>query len=74
MNNFEKAFEEVQLLVQKFENGIEKYMSPNYSEAEARQHFIDNFFIALGWNVRSDGQHQSIRARSKNRIEPKTTK
>jgi adenine-specific DNA-methyltransferase len=57
MNNFEKAFEEVQLLVQKFENGIEKYMSPNYSEAEARQHFIDNFFIALGWNVRSDGQH-----------------
>lgn len=57
MNNFEKAFEDIQLLVQKFENGLEKYMSPNYSEAEARQHFIDNFFIALGWNVRSDGQH-----------------
>ena len=26
-------------------------MSAGYSEAEARQDFIDDFFIALGWDV-----------------------
>ena len=32
-------------------HNIKYYMSAGYSEAEARQDFIDNFFIALGWDV-----------------------
>ncbi|MBP6456549.1 MAG: N-6 DNA methylase, partial [Chitinophagaceae bacterium] len=54
---FESAFEEVQKLVQKFDNEIDHYMSSTYSEAEARQDFIDNFFVALGWDVRHKHQH-----------------
>ena len=31
-------------------------MSPGYIEAEARHDFIDDFFIALGWDVRHKEQ------------------
>ncbi len=47
----DKAFNEVQQLVKKFTDNLTHYMSPGYSEAEARQDFIDDFFIALGWDV-----------------------
>ena len=55
--NFEKAFADVQVLVKKFEKGIDHFMSPTYSESEARQDFIDDFFIALGWDVTHRFQH-----------------
>jgi adenine-specific DNA-methyltransferase len=55
--NFEKAFVDVQGLVKKFEDGINHYMSPSYSESAARQDFIDDFFIALGWDVTHRFQH-----------------
>ncbi len=51
MTAFDKAFEEVSQLVKKFTANLAHYMSPGYSEAEARQDFIDNFFKALGWDV-----------------------
>ena len=54
---FEKAFQNVQVLVNKFKNGIDHFMSPSYSESEARQDFIDDFFIALGWDVTHRFQH-----------------
>ena len=54
---FDKAFEDVQKLVEKFDKGIDHYMSATYSEAEARQDFIDKFFIALGWDVTHKFQH-----------------
>lgn len=56
MTAFNKAFEEVQQLVTTFNSNFNHYMSPGYSEAEARQDFIDNFFIALGWDVRHKHQ------------------
>jgi hypothetical protein len=49
MTAFSKAFEDVQQLVNTFNSSYSHYMSPGYSEAEARQDFIDNFFIALAW-------------------------
>lgn len=52
MAPFDKAFDDVQVLVNKFSSYIAHYMSPGYSEAEARQNFIDDFFTALGWDVR----------------------
>jgi adenine-specific DNA-methyltransferase len=56
MTALEKAFEDVQQLVNTFNSNYNHYMSPGYSEAEARQDFIDNFFIALGWDVRHKHQ------------------
>lgn len=56
MSPLDKAFEDVQLLVKKFTDNLSHYMSPGYSEAEARQDFIDDFFIALGWDVRHKEQ------------------
>jgi adenine-specific DNA-methyltransferase len=56
MSPFEKAFEEVSRLTQQFTSGLQHYMSPGYSEAEARQDFIDDFFTALGWDVRHKQQ------------------
>ncbi|MEY2830122.1 MAG: hypothetical protein RIQ33_1980, partial [Bacteroidota bacterium] len=51
MTPFDKAFEDVKLLVKKFESNYQHYMSATYSESEARQDFIDDFFMALGWDV-----------------------
>ena len=51
MTAFESAFNTIQHLVKKFDEGFNHYMSAGYSEAEARQDFIDDFFIALGWDV-----------------------
>ena len=56
MTAFTQAFEDVQQLVATFNSNYNHYMSPGYSEAEARQDFIDNFFIALGWDVRHKHQ------------------
>ena len=56
MTAFDKAFTQVQTLVQKFDRDIKHYMSAGYSEAESRQDFIDNFFIALGWDVNHQTQ------------------
>jgi len=58
---FDKAFDEVSKLVDKFENNKQTYMSANYSEAEARQDFIDKFFTALGWDVSHLYQHEPHR-------------
>jgi len=55
--SFEKAFSEVKRLVEKFEKGQTHYLGQSYKEQEARQDFIDNFFIALGWDVRHEEQH-----------------
>ncbi len=56
MTVYDKAYELVQQLVTKFTANYQHYMSSGYSEAEARQDFIDNFFIALGWDVNHQTQ------------------
>lgn len=47
----ENAYSEVCKLIKTFEENYTYYLSPNYSEAEVRQDFIDKFFTALGWDV-----------------------
>lgn len=52
MNQFDQAFEEVKQLAEKFQSSLSFYIHPDYQEAEARLHFINPFFEALGWDVR----------------------
>src|SRR4030042_2082028 len=56
MNSFEKAFKEVKTLVKNFKDNQKYYLSPEYSEIDARRDFIDKFFTALGWDVTHDVQ------------------
>lgn len=56
MSAFENAFKQVQVLVNTFQQNNKHYMSPGYGETEARNDFIDEFFIALGWDVRHKEQ------------------
>lgn len=51
MGGFENAFREIGELVETFKSGIHHYKSSHYSEAQTRMDFIDNFWIALGWDV-----------------------
>jgi adenine-specific DNA-methyltransferase len=51
MASFELAFEQVQQLVNTFQQNYNHYMSAGYSESAARTDFIDKFFTALGWDV-----------------------
>jgi type I restriction-modification system DNA methylase subunit len=53
---FEESLEKIGKLVATFEASEERYLSPNYQEAEVRKDFIDKFFIALGWDVNHDEQ------------------
>jgi hypothetical protein len=38
-------------LVEKFRANEQEYMQPNFVEMQAREEFINPFFIALGWDV-----------------------
>jgi type I restriction-modification system DNA methylase subunit len=42
---------DVEALVRKFDADEQTYRSPGYPEAQARNHFINPFFRALGWDV-----------------------
>ena len=54
---FDEAFERAKQLVTIFSENEAKYLSPGYSEAQARLEFIDKFWIALGWDVNRETQH-----------------
>ncbi|MGL4401546.1 MAG: Eco57I restriction-modification methylase domain-containing protein [Luteolibacter sp.] len=51
MHDFDSAHATVSALIADFEAHRENYMSPTYSEAQARLSFIDKFWTALGWDV-----------------------
>ena len=53
---FDEAFTHVKELVSIFQQNEERYLSPRYSEAQARLDFIDKFWIALGWDVNHEQQ------------------
>ncbi len=53
---FDEAFTRVKELVSIFQQSEERYLSPGYSEAQARLDFIDKFWIALGWDVNHEQQ------------------
>ena len=53
---FDEAFERTKQLVSIFSENEGKYLSPGYSEAQARLDFIDKFWTALGWDVNHEDQ------------------
>jgi len=57
MDSFDKAFLEIKKLVAEFKTNEKYYLSKEYQESQARKDFIDKFFIALGWDVNHDHQH-----------------
>lgn len=52
----QESFKCVYALANQFKEHTQKYLSPDYQEAEVRKDFIDKFFIALGWDVNHDYQ------------------
>ncbi len=52
--NFQESHAQVCALIADFRAREPFYLSSEYQEAEARQDFIDKFWIALGWDVRHD--------------------
>lgn len=50
--------EKVATLVADFEQNKDFYKSRAFSEADARAHFIDGFFEALGWDVANSAGYQ----------------
>lgn len=55
-HSFEEAFERVSRLASVFRENEHQYLSPSYSEAQARIDFIDKFWVALGWDVYHETQ------------------
>jgi len=53
---FGEAFASVNELVENFRAGEAHYLSAKYQEAEVRQHFLDKFFVALGWDIYHQAQ------------------
>ena len=40
-------------VVERFARNVDLYLSPSCNESQARHEFMDPFFAALGWDVRS---------------------
>jgi predicted type IV restriction endonuclease len=54
--------EEVEALIQKFQNDFNHYKNASYSEAQVRLDFIDPLFSLLGWDINnSNGKSASER-------------
>lgn len=51
LKTFEDAFAQVKALATRFSDNEAAYLAPKYQEAEARNDFINPFFVALGWDV-----------------------
>ncbi len=55
---FEEGQQAIARLVEFYRANRHAFLEPQYTEAEARQQFIDGIFMALGWNVRNEGEGQ----------------
>jgi predicted type IV restriction endonuclease len=53
---FDEAFSRVKELVADFKANENFYLSPQFSEAQARKDYVDKFFMALGWDMNHDTQ------------------
>jgi len=48
---FDEAFAQIKTLADRFQKDEKQYLETTYQEAHVRQHFLDKFFVALGWDV-----------------------
>jgi len=53
---FDRAYQIVSELADRFRAHERRYLSADYQEAECRKDFIDKFWKALGWDVDHDAQ------------------
>ena len=51
MTNKEKAYKEIEKLVNRFSEQEELYKQQSYNETQTRRDFIDPFFRAFGWDI-----------------------
>jgi hypothetical protein len=49
--SFDESYQRVSQLVANFQRNERHYLSPTYSESQARLDFIDKFWVSLGWDV-----------------------
>jgi hypothetical protein len=62
MTSKELAYQQIEQLVQRFEEQIHSYKKVDYNEALTRRDFIDPFFKALGWDMdNSQGYAEAYR-------------
>src|SRR6266566_3315773 len=62
MTSKELAYQQIEQLVQRFEEQIHSYKKVDYNETLARRDFIDPFFKALGWDIdNSQGYAEAYR-------------
>jgi len=52
----DNAKDEIASLIKHFRKNLDYVHSQSYKEVQARQEFIDPFFIALGWDVRNESR------------------
>jgi predicted type IV restriction endonuclease len=57
-STFDDAFGVVQSLARAFEANQLHYLSSSYQESDVRKDFIDEFLIALGWDINHDWQRK----------------
>lgn len=51
---------EIQDLVERFSEHIDRYRSKEYNETEVRVHFVNPFFKALGWDVDHEERYEVV--------------
>ena len=62
MLNKEVSLQKIKLLIKRFNEQKNSYISSNYNEAKTRQDFINPFFKALGWDIDNEqGYAESYR-------------
>lgn len=69
---FSTAFARVRELAEDFRAGEQKYLHSSYSEADARNDFINKFWIALGWDVNHEREKNPYRQEVKIETSVKT--
>jgi hypothetical protein len=46
--------DDVKRLIERFDQNLDSYRSPNYNETQLRIEFLDPFFKALGWDINNE--------------------
>ena len=59
-HTFDDALKQVRDLVADFRQNEAHFLSPRYSEYDVRQHFINKFWQALGWDVLHDEEKNPL--------------